>query len=124
MAREWQEQVKSKGVSIMTNTIVYVAAYILIGVFSGLASKSFGERRDLHGVGAPVAWGLVGSVAFGAASLALLHGGPDRDLVYKEGWDTGTTLPAYWVSLFISLAGAMLALTLHRLLAGKESRLE
>ena len=44
--------------------------------------------------------------------------------MYKEGWDSGTTLPAYWVSLFISLAGAMLAVTLHRLAAGKESRLE
>ena len=107
----------------MTNTVVYVVAYILIGVFSGLASRSFGERGGAHGVLKPVAWGLVGAVAFGAASLALLHGGPDRDLVYKEGWDSGT-LPAYWVSLFISLAGAMLALALHRLLAGKESRLE
>ena len=67
---------------------------------------------------------LVGSVAFGAASLALLHGGPDRDLVYKEGWSSGTTLPAYWVSLFISLAGAMLAVALHRLVAGTEARLE
>ena len=124
MAREWQKQDKFKGVSMMTNTIVYVVAYILIGVFSGLASTSFGERRGLHGVGAPVAWGLVGSVAFGAASLVLLHGGPDRSFVYKESWDTGTTLPAYWVSLFISLAGAMLALALYRLAAGKESRLE
>jgi hypothetical protein len=63
-------------------------------------------------------------VAFGAASLALLHGGPNRDLVYKEGWSSGTTLPAYWVSLFISLAGAMLAVALHRLVARKEARLE
>jgi uncharacterized membrane protein YeaQ/YmgE (transglycosylase-associated protein family) len=108
----------------MSNIILYVIAYILIGFFSGLASRRFGERRGAHGVVKPVAWGLVGSVAFGAASLALLHGGPDRDLVYKEGWSSGTSLPAYWVSLFISLAGSMLAVALHRLVAGREARLE
>ena len=108
----------------MSSIILYVVAYILIGFFTGLASKSFGERGGLYGVVTPVAWGLAGSVAFGAASLALMHGGPDRSLVYKESWESGTTLPAYWVSLFFSLAGAMLAVALHRLVAGKAARLE
>jgi uncharacterized membrane protein YeaQ/YmgE (transglycosylase-associated protein family) len=108
----------------MSNIILYVAAYILIGFFTGLASRRFGERRGAHGVLTPVVWGLVGSVAFGAASLILLHGGPDRSLVYKGGWSTGTTLPAHWVSLFVSLAGAMLAVALHRLVGGKEAHLE
>jgi uncharacterized membrane protein YeaQ/YmgE (transglycosylase-associated protein family) len=58
---------------MMTNIILYVIPYILIGFFSGLASRRFGERRGAHGVLKPVAWGLVGVVAFGAASLALMY---------------------------------------------------
>jgi uncharacterized membrane protein YeaQ/YmgE (transglycosylase-associated protein family) len=102
----------------------FLVCYLLIGVVAGLLAKRLMPGRAGGGA-ALAALGAAGALAFGVAALILLGYGRSvaRDVWWLDasGDDLGgTLLPAYWLTLPASAAGALLALALRKLFGAKD----
>jgi uncharacterized membrane protein YeaQ/YmgE (transglycosylase-associated protein family) len=104
----------------------YLVCYVLIGGAAGLLAKRLMPGEVPEGYAALAALGAAGAVLFGVASLLLFGYGRAvaREVWWIEagGAGGGTLLPAYWLTLFASAAGALVALACRKLLAMKRVR--
>lgn len=100
----------------------WILTFIVIGLCAGMLSK-----RMMHGIVPdktlwPVALGIAGSVIGGMSTILLFDYG--RAHSYHHGFTyaddgTGSTLPAYWMSPLVAIAGALLVLTVYRLMRSR-----
>lgn len=108
--------------------MVWVVGYALIGFVTGLLSKKLMPGKVAAG---PIALfaslGVLGAIFGGVSCLRLLRYG--RAQLYLDGYisvnsgENGGTVPAYWISLFTAMTGALLVLAVYKLIKGKRSHI-
>lgn len=96
--------------------------YVLIGLFTGLVAKRAMPLKITDGSFALGLVGMIGSLLGGLAVTLLFSYGRSYDywygytMVKDAGQAHASGLPAYWISFITALAGALLALSIYKLM--------
>lgn len=107
--------------------MLWVVGYALIGFVTGLLAKKLMPGKVATGSFALSLLGILGAIFGGLSCLRLLRYG--RAHLYLVGYtsvdsaDNGATVPAYWISLFTAMTGALLVLAVYKLVKGKWSHI-
>lgn len=115
----------------MSTYLGYTLAFLAIGVFAGYVSKTDmpGSASVSAGMNYAVAvagalaggifWLVLRGISWGAVEGGTQAGqGPEAARYAHLAGDT--TLPGYWIGLFIAGAGALLTLAVYRLFVSRE----
>lgn len=103
-----------------------VLLFAAIGFAAGILAKKFMPGRIPDKTISLGLLGIVGGVAGGLLTLLLFSYG--RAQVYLSGYthvysdDNGATLPAYWMSPFSAIVGAVLVVAVYKLIKTGRAR--
>jgi len=96
--------------------MIYLVAYLLIGIGSGLIARRYMPEEIPDGPLAHAAVGAAGGLLGGYLARAMFLAGNNYD--YNYGWhfyQDGLTHPGTWISLITSMVGAVLLLACYKL---------